>query len=42
VERAVRVLLAITHLQRCKNEGNAFLDCILTVTGHGFIHLTLS
>jgi hypothetical protein len=30
-QRAMRVLLANTHLQRWKNEGNAFLDRILTV-----------
>jgi len=41
-QRAMRVLLSTTHPQRCRNEGNAFLDRILTVTSHGFIHLTLS
>jgi histone-lysine N-methyltransferase SETMAR len=30
-QRAMRVLLANTHLQRWRNEGNAFLDPILTV-----------
>jgi hypothetical protein len=29
--RAMHVLLANTHLQRWRNEGNAFLDRILTV-----------
>jgi hypothetical protein len=30
-QRTMRVPLANTHLQRWRNEGNAFLDCILTV-----------
>jgi hypothetical protein len=30
-QRAMRVLLATTHLQRWRNEGNAFLDHILMV-----------
>jgi hypothetical protein len=30
-QRAMCVLLADTHLQHWRNEGNAFLDCILTV-----------
>jgi hypothetical protein len=30
-QRAMRVLFANTHLQRWRNEGNAFLDRILTV-----------
>jgi hypothetical protein len=30
-QRAMRVLLTNTHLQRWRNEGNAFLDHILTV-----------
>jgi hypothetical protein len=30
-QRAMRVLLATTHLQRLRNEGNAFVDRILTV-----------
>jgi hypothetical protein len=30
-QRAMRVLLANTHLQRWRNEGNAFLDRILMV-----------
>jgi transposase len=30
-QRAMRALLANTHLQRWRNEGNAFLDRILTV-----------
>jgi hypothetical protein len=41
-QRAMRVLLATTHLRRCTNQGSAFLHRILTVTSHGFIHLTLS
>jgi uracil DNA glycosylase len=30
-QKAMRVLLATTHLQHWRNEGNAFLDHILTV-----------
>jgi hypothetical protein len=30
-QRAIRVLFANTHLQHWRNEGNAFVDCILTV-----------
>jgi hypothetical protein len=29
-QRAMRVLLASTHLQNWRNEGNAFLDCNVT------------
>jgi hypothetical protein len=32
-QRAMRVLFNNTHLQRWRNEGNAFLDRILTVDG---------
>jgi len=41
-QRATRVLVATTQPQRCRNEGSAFLDRILTVTSHGFVRLTLS
>jgi len=41
-QRAMRVLFATTHPRRCRNEGSAFLNRILTVTIHGFIHLTLT
>jgi hypothetical protein len=30
-QRAMRVLLATTHLQHWSNEGSAFLDRILTI-----------
>ena len=41
-QRTMRVLLATIHPQRYRNEASAFPDRILTVTNHGFIHLTLS
>jgi hypothetical protein len=30
-QRAMHVLLAMSHLQRRKNEGNLFFDCIVMV-----------
>ena len=36
------VLVATTHLQHWRNEGNAFLNHILALTCDGSIHLTIS